>query len=163
MTSKVVITEVPADKLLGVHVLLRVDFNVPLVESSAGVKVGDTSRIEATVPTIRYLMECGARLVICSHLGRPRGKYQHALSMRPVADVLNQLLGGNVVVPLLPDCVGPDVRVAVDNLTDGCAVLLENLRFHQEEVDSDDGFAQQLAEGISIYVNDAFGSSHRGK
>jgi phosphoglycerate kinase len=163
MASKVSIADVPDDELLGRHVLLRVDFNVPLVESSAGVEVGDTARIEATIPTIQYLLDSGARVVICSHLGRPRGKYEQPLSLKPVADVLNQLLGNDeVAVPLLPDCVGPEVRVAINNLPDGCAVLLENVRFHPGEAVNDDAFAQQLAEGFDTFVNEAFGSSHRG-
>lgn len=138
----------------GKKILVRVDFNVPLENG----KVADETRITAALPTIRMLVEHGGGLALVSHLGRPKGP-DASLSLAPVAERLSSLLG--VKVPLLPDCVGPEVRAFVAKLRPGSVVLLENVRFHPEEEKNDPGFAKELAEGFDLYVNDAFGAAHR--
>jgi len=138
----------------GRRVLVRVDFNVPL---EAG-EVADDSRIRACLPTINYLRERGARVVLCSHLGRPRGR-DPGLSLKPVARRLSELLGAPV--PLAPDCVGEEVIRLVEELKPGGVLLLENLRFHPEEEKNDEGFARELARLADVYINDAFAVSHR--
>jgi 3-phosphoglycerate kinase len=139
----------------GRRVLVRVDFNVPM----DGGAIGDDRRIREALPTIRYLLDHGACTVLCSHLGRPGGKPDPTLSLAPVAARLGALLGRPV--PLLPDCVGPEVEAAVAALAPGSAVLLENLRFHPEEEANDPAFARRLAGLAELYVNDAFGTAHR--
>jgi phosphoglycerate kinase len=138
----------------GKKVLVRTDFNVPLADGA----VADDTRIRAALPTIRYLLEHGASVVLCSHLGRPRGP-DDTQSLRPVAQRLGELLSREV--PLLPDVIGPAVRRAVVGLRPGELVLLENVRFHQKEEKNDPGFAKELASGYDLYVNDAFGAAHR--
>lgn len=139
----------------GKRVLVRVDFNVPLKEGT----VADDTRLRAALPTLEDLMARGARLVLCSHLGRPRGQPDPGLSLRPVAARLGELLGKPVA--FAEDCVGPAAVAAVARLTDGDVLLLENTRFHPEEKANDPAFAQQLAALAELYVNDAFGSAHR--
>ncbi len=137
------------------RVVARVDFNVPLEDG----RVVDSSRIEATLPTIRFLQEQGARVALMSHLGRPKGRPDPAQSLAPVAARLGELLGEPV--RQLPDCVGAGVEAAVAALAPGEVVLLENLRFHPGEEANDPEFARQLAALGELYVNDAFGAAHR--
>src|SRR5574340_1156374 len=124
----------------GKRVLMRVDFNVPQDESGA---ITDDTRIRATLPTIRYLLDQGAALVLMSHLGRPKGKVNPTYTLRPVAERLSELL--ERPVPLAPDCVGPEVTALASALKPGETLLLENLRFHPEEEANDPAFARQLA------------------
>jgi phosphoglycerate kinase len=139
----------------GKRVLVRVDFNVPIRESS----VADDTRIRATLPTIRHLVDGGARVVLLSHLGRPKGKPNPEMSLQPVAACLAELLGRSVSFGA--DCVGEAASKAVSELSDGDVVLLENVRFHAEETENDPAFAAQLSTLGDLYVNDAFGSAHR--
>ena len=141
----------------GKRVLVRVDFNVPLDEETG--KTTDDSRIKATLPTIKYLIENGAKTILCSHLGRPEGKVVEKLRLVPVAQRLSQLLGKEVKTTR--DCIGPIVEQDVEKLKDGDVLLLENLRFHPSEEDDGNDLAQALSRLADIYVNDAFGVSHR--
>lgn len=139
----------------GKRLLVRVDFNVPLKEGA----VSDDTRIRAALPTLNYLLEHGAALILCSHLGRPKGKIAPELKMDPVAARLSVLL--NRPVTKLDDCVGPEVEAAAQAMQPGDVILLENTRFHPEEKGNDPQFARQLAGLAELYVNDAFGSAHR--
>ncbi len=143
-------------ELKGKRVFIRVDFNVPL----AGDRVEDDTRIRETLPTLRLVIERGGRLVLASHLGRPKGKVNPKYSLKPVAGRLSELLGKPAA--FAPDCVGPEVERQAGALKDGDVVLLENLRFHPEEEANDAQFSRQLAALCDVYVNDAFGSAHRG-
>ncbi|MBM4447171.1 MAG: phosphoglycerate kinase [Chloroflexi bacterium] len=141
----------------GKRVLVRVDFNVPL-----DIKTGDItddSRIRAALPTIKYLVEHKAKIIICSHLGRPDGKVVDGLRMAPIAQRLSQLI--NLPVSTASGCTGADVEKAVNNLKEGDILLLENIRFHAEEETNDSSFAQALARLADTYVDDAFGTAHR--
>jgi len=137
------------------RVLLRVDFNVPIKNG----QIGDSSRIEAALPTINYLLEQKAKLILCSHLGKPKGKRVEELSLRPVADELTRLLNKNVF--FCEQCVGEQVKQKITQLKPGEVLLLENLRFHPGETKNDPEFAQSLAELADVYLNDAFGVLHR--
>lgn len=137
-------------------ILLRVDFNVPLDEKG---QITSDARIRATLPTIKYLQQSGARIVLCSHLGRPEGKPVGGLSLRVAADRLSELLGQPV--RMAGGCIGPEAEELVDDIKDGDVLMLENARFHSEESDNDDSFAQGLARLAQIYVNDAFSACHR--
>ncbi len=138
----------------GKRILVRCDFNVPL----GGGKITDDNRITASLPTIKYLLEQGGRVILCSHLGRPKGVTPE-FTLAPVAARLSELLGQGV--PLAPDCVGPRVTAMVESLADGQALLLENVRFHPEEEKNDPAFARELASLADLFVNDAFGTAHR--
>lgn len=139
----------------GRKILLRLDLNVPL----SGGKVADDSRIRAVLPTLRWLLERKARVALLSHLGRPGGKVVEELRLKPVAERLGQLLGRSV--PCLSDCIGPEVRKAVDALQDGEVLMLENVRFYPGEEENDPQFARELAEPFEVFVNDAFATAHR--
>jgi phosphoglycerate kinase len=141
----------------GKRVLVRADFNVPL--SGTNGVITDDSRIQATLPTIKYLTERGARVILCSHLGRPKGKVVEKLRLTTIAQRLSQILGQKVIVA--NDGIGPEVDKAVAALKPGDVLLLENIRFHPQEEANDNSFAQTLARLADIYVNDAFGACHR--
>src|SRR3989440_1678625 len=140
----------------GKRVLVRVDFNVPL---DAEQHITDDTRIRAALPTIEYLLDHGAAVILMSHLGRPKGKAVETMRLTPVAQRLSELL--HKPVQMAPDCIGPEVEALARNLQPGQVLLLENLRFHSEEEKNDPNFARQLASLGDIYVNDAFGTAHR--
>ena len=150
--AKLSIKDLP---LRGQRVFIRVDFNVPIMEG----KVDDDSRITASLPTIQYAIDQGARVILASHLGRPKGERNEKYSLRPVAEHLAELLGRPVA--FAEDCVGEAAESKVKEVSDGDVLLLENLRFHPEEEKNDDNFAKQLASLCDVYVNDAFGTAHR--
>src|SRR4051812_32713993 len=141
--------------VVGRVVFVRVDFNVPL----DGTKVTDDTRIRAAIPTIKQIMERGGRVLLASHLGRPKGKPKPEFSVEPAAARLAELM--NVEVLLADDCIGGSARKVVTDLRDNQIAMLENLRFHPEEEEDDEGFARELAKLAEVYVNDAFGCSHR--
>ncbi|MCE5202539.1 MAG: phosphoglycerate kinase [Synergistaceae bacterium] len=144
----------PGD-VAGKKVLVRVDFNVPIADG----KVSDVTRIEAHLPTLRALLDAGARIALISHLGRPKGKFELKYSLAPVGEELAKITGWNV--KFVPDCVGPEVASAVASWKDRDILLLENVRFHAEEEKNDIAFAEKLAAGFDIFVMDAFSASHR--
>ncbi|MFC2008771.1 phosphoglycerate kinase, partial [Chloroflexota bacterium] len=136
----------------GKRVFVRVDFNVPFGDAPG--EISDDTRIRAALPTIQYLTAKGARVVLASHLGRPKGKAVDSMRLGPVANRLSELLGAQVAYA--DDCVGPDAEKAVAELQPGHVLLLENLRFHAEEEKNAPEFAKQLASLADVYVNDAF-------
>jgi phosphoglycerate kinase len=144
-------------EVTGKRVLVRVDFNVP-VDAKTGA-ITDDSRIRASLPTIKYLIERSARVILISHLGRPKGKVVDSLRLTPVAQRLSQILGQQVGVAV--NCIGPEVEKSVEALKAGDVLLLENLRFHSDEETGSADFAKALARLGDIFVNDAFGTSHR--
>lgn len=146
------IDELPIERK---KVLIRVDFNVPMEDGS----IKDITRIKATIPTINYALQKKAKLILASHLGRPKGKVVPELSLRPISEVLSKLLGRKVI--LAPNCVGPEVQKLAQELREGEVLMLENLRFHPEEEKNDLQFAKALAELAEVYINDAFGAIHR--
>jgi len=141
----------------GKRVLIRVDFNVPLDPQTRTIR--DDARIRASLPTINYLVERKAKVILCSHLGRPRGRAVKELSLSPIANKLSQLLGKKVKVA--PDCIGKEVEAEVAGLNEGDILLLENLRFHPQEEENEPTFSQALASLADVFVNDAFSVSHR--
>jgi len=141
----------------GKRVLLRVDFNVPISKNGGGIS--DDSRIRASLPTIKYLVDHKAKAIICSHVGRPGGKVVENLRMAPIAQRLSQLMG--LPVSTASDCIGHEVENKVKKLRESDILVLENLRFHPEEEENDAGFAQKLASLADIYVDDAFSTAHR--
>jgi 3-phosphoglycerate kinase len=143
-------------ELSGKRVLMRVDFNVPLDEKR---NITSDKRITASLPSIKYVIEKKGRLILMSHLGRPKGKKAPEFSLDVVAKKLSELLGKEV--KFAPDCIGPEVKKMADSLKDGDVMLLENLRFYKEEEGNDPGFANKLAELGEVYINDAFGTAHR--
>ena len=144
--------------LNGKRVFIRVDFNVPLQKNEKGdMEITSDKRIKASLPTIQYALEHGAGVILASHLGRPKGKPNPEMSLKPVAARLQELLGRPVT--MAPDCVGPEVEALKP--TPGGVLLLENLRYHPEEEKNDPEFARKLAALCDVYVNDAFGSAHR--
>ena len=153
----------------GKKVLMRCDFNVPLNENC---QITNDGRITKALPTIKHVLDNGASLILMSHLGRPEGKPNEKMSLKPVADRLSQLLGKDVI--FAEDCIGPDVEAKAAGMESGNVMLLENLRFHEEETIKDkaakddaqlraakDGFAKKLADLADVYVCDAFGTAHR--
>jgi phosphoglycerate kinase len=142
--------------LKGKRVFIRADFNVPLDENG---NITDDGRIRSTLPTINYALDAGAKVILASHLGRPKGNPNPKYSLAPVALRLNRLL--NKEVKFAKDCIGPDVEHLVQGMRPGDVLLLENLRFHAEEEKNDEGFSKALAAFTDVYVNDAFGTAHR--
>ncbi|MCF7894849.1 MAG: phosphoglycerate kinase [Candidatus Omnitrophica bacterium] len=142
--------------LAGKKVLMRADFNVPL---DSDKNITDDSRIQAALTTINYIRESGAKLILMSHLGRPKGQRNQELSLKPVAERLSQLI--NQPVKMVDDCIGDEVKEAVDGLKNGEVILLQNLRFYPQEKANDQDFAKELASLADLYVNDAFGTAHR--
>jgi len=145
--------------LQGKRVLTRVDYNVPMAESDGAMVINDDTRIQATLPTLKAMIEKGAKIILCAHLGRPKGVRVDSMSLRPVAEKLSTLI--NQPVAFCDQCVGDAVTEAVSQLKDGNILLLENVRYHSEEEANDTAFAEQLAANVDIYVNDAFGAAHR--
>ncbi len=143
-------------KLRGKRVIIRADFNVPLDES---LQITDDTRIRSTLPTINRVVDEGAMVILCSHLGRPKGAFDPRYSLAPVAKRLSRLLGKEVI--FAPDCIGPAVEKLVAKMNPGDVLLLENLRFHPGEEQNDDAFAKALAALGDVFVNDAFGAAHR--
>ncbi|MFH1552215.1 MAG: phosphoglycerate kinase [Candidatus Omnitrophota bacterium] len=143
-------------QLKGKRVLMRADFNVPLDDKR---NITDDSRIVAALPSIKYIIDNGGKLILMSHLGRPKGEVKSEFCLDPVADRLSTLLKKNV--RKMDDCIGEDVKEAVSEMTEGDVILLENLRFHKEETKNDPAFAKQLASLGDIFIEDAFGTCHR--
>ena len=143
-------------QVTGKKVLVRCDFNVPMDENKV---ITDENRLRGALPTIKYLMEHGAKVILCSHLGRPKGEFNMKYSLKPVADRLSQLLGTDV--KMAEDVIGPSARKLASELNDGEVMLLENVRFHKEEEKNDPAFSKELASLAEMYVNDAFGTAHR--
>ena len=155
MSKKTVASLTEAD-VAGKRVLVRADFNVPLDDSGS---ITDDTRIRAALPTIKDLTGKGAKVILCSHMGRPKGEVKEGLRLTPVAARLSELLGQEVTK--CNDCVGDEVTGTVNGMSNGQVVLLENLRFHSEETKNDPEFAKALASNADVYVNEAFGTAHR--
>src|SRR3984957_8025122 len=154
--AKITLRDIP---LKGKRVLVRVDYNVPLQEKDGVQVITNDKRIKETVPTMKYLIEHGARVLLCAHLGRPKGKRDPKQSLAPVVPALSALIGAPV--KFVDDCIGEKAEKAAAELKDGEVALLENLRYYNEEEANDDAFSQKLAKLADVYVNDAFGAAHR--
>ena len=141
----------------GKKILLRCDFNVPLDKQTGAIT--DDGRIRATLPTVTYLLDHGAAVIACSHLGRPKGEWKEELSLKPVAARLSALI--DRPVKMAKDVIGPDAKAQAAKLKGGEILLLENLRFHKQEEKNDPDFARELASMAEVFVNDAFGTAHR--
>lgn len=160
---KAIISDLEPEDLKNRTVFLRVDFNVPMMRGDDGdLLVANDSKIRQSLPTINYLRNAGAKVVIFSHLGRPDGVINHEYSLAPVAKALGSLIGDDDVV-FVSDCVGPLVQDAIDKLTPGKVIVCENTRFYKEEEANNKEFSESLAAPFvdGIYVNDAFGTAHR--
>lgn len=155
MEAKRSIEDLSHDELKGKRVLVRCDLNVPL----DGKKITDDTRIRSSIPTIDFLRKKGAVVAVCSHLGRPKNGPEEKFSLSPCATRMSELLGNDVTIA--PDCIGDDVSAIVSSAKKGDVIMLENTRFYKEETANDPSFAQRLAAPFDIYVNDAFGTSHR--
>src|SRR4030042_5151171 len=143
-------------ELKGKRVFIRVDFNVPQDEKN---NITDDTRILLSLPTLRFASDAGGKVILASHLGRPKGKKDPKFSLAPVAGRLSQLIGKKVA--LAPDCIGEEVRRQIGEMKEGEIILLENLRFHPEEEKNEEAFSRALASLCDTYVNDAFGAAHR--
>jgi phosphoglycerate kinase len=155
LDAKKSITDLSDDELKGKKILIRCDVNVPL----DGKKITDDTRIRASIPTIEYLTSKGARVTVCSHLGRPKDGPEDKFSLGPCAERMGELLKKDV--KLAPDCIGDEVKAMVDGLADGDVLMLENTRFYKEETKNEAGFVEKLAAPFDMFVNDAFGTAHR--
>lgn len=147
--------DLSSEQLNGKRVFVRVDFNVPIQSG----KVSDTTRLKAALPTIQYLIQKGAIVILASHLGRPKGKIEPKYSLEPVAREFEKILGQNIT--FIPDCIGPQTQATIKMLKYGSICLLENLRFYAEEESNDKSFSEKLAVLADLYINDAFGAAHR--
>src|SRR5438093_558636 len=143
----------------GKRVLMRVDYNVPLEEKDGQTVITDLTRIQETLPTLELLLKKGARVILCSHLGRPQGKREPSMSLRPIAQQLADLLRRPVA--FVDDCIGEKAEKTAEALQPGDVLLLENVRFYKEEEANDPAFSEELARLGDVYVNDAFGAAHR--
>ncbi|MGA2541319.1 MAG: phosphoglycerate kinase [Verrucomicrobiota bacterium] len=143
----------------GKRVFVRVDYNVPMEERDGKMVINDSTRIKETLPTLRLLISRGAKIILAAHLGRPKGKRDPSMSLQPVATLLAEMLARPVA--FVDDCIGPKVAAAVAALRPGDLLLLENVRYYNEEEANDPAFAEKLAAAAEVYVNDAFGSAHR--
>src|ERR1700687_586014 len=143
----------------GKRVLMRVDYNVPLEEKDGKMVITDSTRIVETLPTLKLLIEKGGRLILTAHLGRPKGKREATMSLAPVAVKLSELLGKPV--KFVDDCIGEKVEQVVAAMKNGDVLLLENVRYYNEEEANDPAFAEKLAKIADLYANDAFGAAHR--
>src|SRR6516162_9182552 len=143
----------------GKRVFVRVDYNVPLEEKDGQMVITDATRIVETIPTLKLLIEQGGKIILAAHLGRPKGKREPSMSLRPVAAKLADLLGRPVA--FVDDCIGDKAEKTAEALKPGDILLLENVRYYNEEEANDPAFAEKLAKLADVYVNDAFGSAHR--
>ena len=146
-------------ELHGKRLLIRVDYNVPIEEQGGKMVINDDTRIQATLPTLKAAIDKGAKIILTAHLGRPKGKREPSLSLRPVAEKLTKIIGKNV--EFCDQCVGDTATEAVSKLENGELLLLENVRYHAEEEANDLDFSKQLASHADVYLNDAFGAAHR--
>ncbi len=144
----------------GKRVFMRVDYNVPMEEKNGQMVINDTTRIKETLPTLNLLIGKGAKIILAAHLGRPKGQREASMSLRPVAAKLSEMLGGKPV-DFVDDCIGAGVEAAANKLQPGGILLLENVRYYNEEEANDSAFAGKLAQVADVYVNDAFGAAHR--